>query len=74
MQKGREGNFRVAKVKGHADEEMVLFGQVLEDDRSVNDLADEAADLGRGRVDPGVMVSCGFLSCSAFLFLLRVLW
>ena len=38
---------RPTKVKGHADEGMVL---VWEDDRLGNDAADEAADFGRRRV------------------------
>ena len=37
---------RIAKVKGHADEGMVLDGRVQEIDR----LGNEAADFGRGRV------------------------
>ena len=37
-------------LMGHADEEMVKVGQVRELDRLGNDAADEAADLGRGRV------------------------
>ena len=48
------GTARDTKAKGHADTEMVLLGQVGEDDRVGSDLADEAADLGR-RVDPGVI-------------------
>ena len=46
---------RVAKVKGHADAEMVRVGQVRELDYLGNDAADEAADFGRRRVDPGVI-------------------
>ena len=38
---------RFLKVKGHADEGMVLDGRVREVDRIDNDAADEAADLGR---------------------------
>ena len=41
---------RISKVKGHADEVMVLQGRVREVDRIGNDAADEAADFGRGRV------------------------
>ena len=41
---------RISKVKGHADEVMVLHGQVREDDRIGNNAADEAADFGRRRV------------------------
>ena len=39
------GTARVTKVKDHADEEMVLLGQVCEDDRMESDFADEAADF-----------------------------
>ena len=41
---------RSTKVKGHADEGMVLDGRVREVDRLANDAADEAADFGRRRV------------------------
>ena len=41
---------RTTKVKGHADESMVLNGRVPEVDRLGNDAADEAADFGRRRV------------------------
>ena len=41
---------RSSKVKGHADEAMVLHGQVREVDRLGNNAADEAADFGRRRV------------------------
>ena len=46
---------RVTKVKGHADEGMVLDGRVRELDMSGNDAADEAADYGRRRVGPAVI-------------------
>ena len=46
---------RVSKVKGHADDAMVLHGQVRQDDRLGNNAADEAADFGRGRVSPAVI-------------------
>ena len=46
---------RITKVKGHADEGMVLHGRVREDDRLGNDAADEAADFGRRRVSPAVI-------------------
>ena len=46
---------RVSKVKGHADEAMVLDGRVREDDRLGNDAADEAADFGRRRVGNSVI-------------------
>ena len=41
---------RISKVKGHADQEMVLDGRVRELDRLGNNAADEAADFGRRRV------------------------
>ena len=41
---------RISKVKGHADEVMVLHGRVRELDRIGNNAADEAADFGRRRV------------------------
>ena len=46
---------RVSKVKGHADEGMVLDGRVRELDRICNSAADEAADVGRRRVSPAVI-------------------
>ena len=46
---------RISKVKGHADDAMVLHGQVRQDDRLGNDAADEAADFGRRRVSPAVI-------------------
>ena len=46
---------RVSKVKGHADDAMVLHGQVRRDDKLGNDAADEAADFGRRRVSPAVI-------------------
>ena len=45
----------ISKVKGHADEGMVLHGRVREADRIGNDAADEAADFGRRRVSPAVI-------------------
>ena len=44
------GTARITKVKGHADQGMVLDGRVREIDKLGNDAADEAADFGRGRV------------------------
>ena len=44
---------RVTKVKGHADEVMVLDGRVREVDRLGNAAADEA-DFGCRRVDPAI--------------------
>ena len=46
---------RVTKVKGHADEGMVLDGRVREVDRLGKNAADEAADFGRRRVGPAVI-------------------
>ena len=41
---------RISKVKGHADEDMVLHGRVRGEDKFGNDAADEAADFGRRSV------------------------
>ena len=46
---------RISKVKGHADEGMVLDGRVREVDRLGDDAADEAADFGRRRVGNAVI-------------------
>ena len=46
---------RISKVKGHADDGMVLDGRVRELDKFGNDVADEAADSGRRRVGPAVI-------------------
>ena len=46
---------RVTKVKGHADEGMVLDGRVRGIDKLSNDAADEAADFGRRRVSNAVI-------------------
>ena len=46
---------RITKVKGHADEGMVLEGRVRELDRLGNNAADEAADFGRRRVGDAVI-------------------
>ena len=46
---------RITKVHGHADEGMVLHGQVREVDRFGNEFADEAADFGRRRVGTAVI-------------------
>ena len=46
---------RITKVKGHADDAVVLNGRVREDDRLGNDAADEAADFGRRRVGHAVI-------------------
>ena len=47
---------RVTKVKEHADEKMVQVGRVQELDRLGNNAADEAADFGRWRVDPELIL------------------
>ena len=49
------GTTRVTKVTGHANAEMVLLGQVREDDRIGNDLEDEPGHSGRRRVNPRVV-------------------
>ena len=46
---------RITKVKGHADEVVVLDGRVGELDRLGNNAADEAADFGRRRVGNSVI-------------------
>ena len=46
---------RIASVKGHADEDVVLDGRVREIDRLGNNAADEAADFGRRRVGNAVI-------------------
>ena len=46
---------RITKVKGHADEGLVLDGRVREIDRLSSDAADEAADFGRRRVGNAVI-------------------
>ena len=46
---------RITKVKGHADESMVLDGRVWELDRLGNNAADEAADFRRRRVGAAVI-------------------
>ena len=40
---------KISKVKGHADDGMVLDGRVRDLDRLGNNAADEAADFGRRR-------------------------
>ena len=46
---------QITKVKGHADQRLVLDGQVREVDRLGNNAADEAADFGRRRVSGSVI-------------------
>ena len=45
----------ISKVKGHADDGMVLSVRVRREDKLGNDAADEAAGLGRRRVSPAVI-------------------
>ena len=52
--RGRD-TFRISKVKGHADEDMVLHGRVREVDRLGNNAADEDADIGRRKVGNAVI-------------------
>ena len=77
---------RISKGKGHADDGMVLHGQVRRDDKLGNDAAGEAADFGRRRVSPAVVDArrnlsgvCGrwypiILDFHRFSLLLLVLW
>ena len=44
------GTTAISKVKGHADEGLVRGGRVRKLDKMGNDMADQAADLGRRRV------------------------
>ena len=46
---------RISKVKGHANDGMVLHGEVRREDKLGNDAADEAAEFGRRRVSPAVI-------------------
>ena len=65
----------ISKVKGHADDGMVLHGQVLREDKLGNDATDEAAGFGRRRVSPAVIDArrnlSGFI---VFSLLFLVLW
>ena len=77
---------RVTKVKGHADECVVLNGRFREVDRFGNNAADEAADFGRRRVCIAVIDArrnlsgvCGrwypvILDLHRFLLLFLQLW
>ena len=60
---------RISKVEGHADEAMVLHGQVREVDRLGNNSADEACDFGRRRVSNAVVTCLGFVIAGILLFL-----
>ena len=53
---------RISKVKGHADEGMVLDGRVRGEVKFGNDAADEAADFWRRRVCPAVIDARRILS------------
>ena len=46
---------RISKVKGHADEGVVLDGRVRKVDRLGDNAADEGADFGRRRASPAVI-------------------
>ena len=48
------GNTLVSKVKGHADEGVIVLGRVREVDRIGNNEADAAADMGRRRVHDSI--------------------
>ena len=52
--RGRD-TVRITRVKGHADEGMVLDGRVRELDNLGDSAADEAPDFGRRRVGPAVV-------------------
>ena len=65
---------RISKVKGHADDGMILHGQVRREDRLGNDAADEAADYGRRRVSPCCLlmlvgIFLGFVAVGILSFL-----
>ena len=45
----------ISKVKGHADDGIVLHGQVRREDKLGDDATDEAADFGRQSVSPAVI-------------------
>ena len=45
----------ISEAKGHANDDMVLHGQVRREDKWGNDAADEAADFGRWRVSPALI-------------------
>ena len=67
---------RITKVKGHADEGMVLDGRVRELDKLGNDAADEAADFGRGTVSNAVIDArrnlSGFVVAGTLFFLIYI--
>ena len=69
---------RISKVKGHADDAMVQHGQVRREDRLGNDAADEAADFGRRRVSPAVMmlvvICLGLVVAGTLLFLIFIVF
>ena len=56
LHRRRLDTVRISKVKGHADDDMVLHGRVRREDKLGNDAADdEAADFGRRTVSPAVI-------------------
>ena len=73
LHRGGLDTVRISKVKGHADEGMVLHGRVREPDRIGNDAADEAADFGRRELvmlSLMLVVICpGFVVAGTLLFL-----
>ena len=69
---------RISKVKGHADEGMVLDGRVREVDRLGNDAADEAPILGVGELailSLMLVVTClGSVVAGTLLFLIFIVF
>ena len=67
---------RITKVKGHAEEGMVLDGRVREVDRLGNDAADEAADLVVGELVllslMLVVICLGSVRAGTLLFLIFI--
>ena len=61
---------RITKMKGHADEGMVLDGRVREVDSIGNDAVDEAADFGRRRVCNAVIENLSGVCGRWYLFFL----
>ena len=61
VRKRGKGTTRVTEVKGHATEGMVRFGQVREDNRCGNEMADKSAELGRRRRVDLVVIDVTFL-------------
>ena len=69
---------RISKVKGHADEGMVVDGRVRELDLLGNNAADEAADFGRRRVPVHVIDArrnlLGFVTGGILLFVIFIVF